>query len=325
MRKPAVPLLLLVLASALALPRVLVAADAPVELAPGVHLLPGRFVPGEQPDGNTVVWAAPAGLVVVDSGRHRAHTQAIVDFARAAKLPVAAVVNTHWHLDHLGGNAMLRREYPGLRVLASDAFPGALGGFLARYREYLEGAVAKAGPEGAASERAELALLDAAPALAPDEVVAASGPRRIAGRELVLTLERHAVTAGDLWLLDRESGVLAAGDLVTLPVPFLDTACPERWRAALDRLAAAEFGRLVPGHGPPLDRAGLDRYRRAFGALLDCAASERPKESCAEGWIGDLGPLLPAAEQAFARQLLDYYIETALRGAPAARAGLCGD
>lgn len=324
MRKPAVPLLLLALTAAPAQPQASVAAAAPAELAPGIHLIPGRFVPGEQPDGNTVIWTAPEGLVVVDSGRHRDHTQAIVDFARTAKLPVAVVVNTHWHLDHLGGNAMLRREFPRVRVLASDAFAGALGGFLARYREYLEGAVAKAGPEGAANERAELALLDAAPALAPDEVIAASGPRRLAGRELAFTLERNAVTAGDLWLLDRESGVLVAGDLVTLPVPFLDTACPERWRAALDRLARAEFTRLVPGHGPPLDRAGVERYRRAFGALLDCAASDRSKESCAEGWIGDLGPLLPAAEQDFARQLLDYYVETALRAAPAARAGLCG-
>ena len=324
MRKPAVPLLLLALNAMPALPQAALAAAVPVELAPGIHLIPGRFVPGEQPDGNSVVWTAPEGLVVVDSGRHRDHTQAIVDFARAAKLPVAVVVNTHWHLDHLGGNAMLRREFPGVQVLASDAFAGALGGFLARYREDLEGAVAKAGPEGAANERAELALLDAAPALAPDEVVAASGPRRLAGRELAVTLERHAVTAGDLWLLDRESGVLAAGDLVTLPVPFLDTACPERWRAALDRLASAEFTRLVPGHGPPLDRAGVERYRRAFGTLLDCAASGRSKESCADGWIGDLGPLLPETGQAFARQLLDYYVETVLRATPAARAGLCG-
>lgn len=322
-RRASIPTRLLVLAVALAPTSALAAAA--LELAPGVHLVAGRFVPGAQPDGNSVIWRAPDGLVVVDTGRHREHTQAIVDFARAAQLPVAAVVNSHWHLDHLGGNALLRREFPDLRVYASDAFAGALGGFLASYRKYLEGVVAGAAPAGAAAERAELALLDAAPQLAPDEVVTSSGPRRLAGRELVLTLERHAVTAGDLWVLDPASGVLAAGDLVTLPVPFLDTACPERWRAALDRLATAEFTRLVPGHGAPMSRPEVERYRRAFGAPLDCAASPRSQETCADGWLTDLGPLLAEAEHGFARQLLAYYFDVALRGAPEARARLCAE
>ena len=52
-----------------------------------------------------------------------------------------------------------------------------------------------------------------------------------------MTLEARAVTAGDVWLFDPATRVLAAGDLVTLPAPFLDTACPERWKAALDRVA----------------------------------------------------------------------------------------
>jgi len=34
---------------------------------------------------------------------------------------------------------------------------------------------------------------------------------------------------------------LIAGDLVTLPVPFLDTACPNGWRKALDTLDDQRF------------------------------------------------------------------------------------
>src|ERR1700745_4252468 len=81
------------------------------ELAPDVHLMPGKFVAGTQPDGNTVVFTAPDGLVVFDTGRHPEHTQQIVDFASAAKKPVVAIVNSHWHLDHVGGNGMLREKY----------------------------------------------------------------------------------------------------------------------------------------------------------------------------------------------------------------------
>jgi glyoxylase-like metal-dependent hydrolase (beta-lactamase superfamily II) len=88
------------------------AAGDAIAVAPGIDLLRGRFVLTEQPDGNTTILRAPQGLVVVDTGRHAAHTQRIVDFAAAAGQPVTAVVNTHWHLDHVGGDVMLRRLFP---------------------------------------------------------------------------------------------------------------------------------------------------------------------------------------------------------------------
>src|SRR4030081_1563138 len=115
-------------------------------------------------------------------------------------------------------------------------------GFLASYRSSLEEEIKKAStPEKAAPLRAEVAIIDSGSALAPDEVVTSSGERMLAGLRLDLELETYAVTAGDVWVFDPRSRVLAAGDLVTLPVPFLDTACPERWRAALDHLAKTDF------------------------------------------------------------------------------------
>ena len=108
------------------------------QLAPGVDLIPGTFVAGTQPDGNTVVFTAADGLVVFDTGRHPAHTQQIVDFANAAKKPVVAIVNSHWHLDHVGGNVLLRETYPGVRVYASGAIEGAMHGFLADYHKQLD-------------------------------------------------------------------------------------------------------------------------------------------------------------------------------------------
>src|SRR6186997_570405 len=91
------------------------------ELAPGITLLPGHFVPGTQPDGNTIIFCAPDGLIVMDTGRHAEHTQAIIDFAKGSGLPVKAIINSHWHLDHIGGNPKLRAQFPGVRVYASNA------------------------------------------------------------------------------------------------------------------------------------------------------------------------------------------------------------
>lgn len=295
---------------------------AVAELRPGVHLLRGRFVPDRQPDGNTVILAGASGLVVVDTGRHLAHTQAIADFARAAGRPIEAIVNTHWHLDHVGGNVLLRREYPAARVHATEAIDGALAGFLARYREHLQGQLAATVEADARARiRAELALIEAGPALRPDAPVTMPEERTLAGRRVRLEVE-SAATAGDLWLLDVESGVLVAGDLVTLPVPFLDTACPARWQAALRRLAAARWEVLVPGHGPPMSRADLGTYRTAFDNLLACADSKAENAACAAAWLRDLGPLLPPAEHAFALRLLDYYLREHLRS-PGATAHFC--
>jgi len=310
----------------LATPALAAPAETPAErIAPGVELVRGAFEPGRQPDGNSVLFRGREGFVVVDTGRHEEHTRRVLEAARAAKAPIVAVVNTHWHLDHVSGNLLLRREVPGLRVYASGAIVEAREGFLATYREQLEGALAGDASEAQKAEwRAEVARIDAGDTLVPDEIVAASGTRELAGRELRIELVEKAVTAGDLWLFDPATATLVAGDLVTLPVPFLDTACPANWRSALDRLAREPFERLVPGHGPVLDRAGFERYLRAFGSLLDCGASEATVATCAEAWTRDLGPLLEGSNPAFVRSLLDYYVGQVLRAGAERDARFCG-
>ena len=299
-------------------------AEAQVELVPGVRLIRGSFDPGQQPDGNTVVIDAPDGLVVIDTGRHASHTRLILDHAKAVGRPIAAVVNTHWHLDHIGGNAAIRAAHPDVRVHATDALEAALTGFLSRYRAQLQEAIASTkDPAQRKAFESEVQLIDAGKKLAPDVVIASSGQRRLAGRTFTVGRETNSVTAGDVWILDESRGVLVAGDLVTLPVPFLDTACPANWRASLDRLAAIDFDLLVPGHGAPLTKRQFDSYRLGFGALLDCAATTAEKERCTNGWIAATAGLASDDEK-FTRSLMGYYMDVLRGDAAKTRAG-CGD
>ena len=293
--------------------------------APGVDLIPGQFVAGTQPDGNTVVFTTPDGLVVFDTGRHPEHTQQIVDFANAAKTAVAAIVNSHWHLDHVGGNVMLREKYPRVRVYASGAIEDAMNGFLANYHAQLEDLIAKAGDDTAkqAPWRAELGLIDSGPKLYPDERVSDTATRTIAGHAFRVGFESHAVTAGDVWLFDPTTRVLASGDLVTLPAPLFDTACAERWKSALGRLTEIDFRVLVPGHGAPMGRADLATYRHAFDRLLECAAGKSPKQACIDGWMSDAAPLIPVGDEKLARGLFDYYVDGSLRGDAAQTRKFC--
>ena len=294
-------------------------------VANGVTLIRGVFVPGVQPDGNTVLLRGSNGLIVVDSGRHAAHTTRIIEAARDSELPVIAIVNTHWHLDHVAGNAALREAFPQAEVHASNAIDDALSGFLADYRKQLQDLIGRADatPKNVATWQAEIARIDAGAQLRPTHAVTAAQDRSLAGRSVHLGLEDNAVSGGDVWLYDKATRTLIVGDLVTLPVPLFDTACSEGWQRALVRLDAIGFARLVPGHGAPMDHVQFRLYRDGFDRLLACAASDAPAGTCKTGWLRDIAPLIPRQDAALAESLLDYYIPQVLRAPPERRARYC--
>jgi glyoxylase-like metal-dependent hydrolase (beta-lactamase superfamily II) len=289
-------------------------ASAPQVLAAGVWMIPGGIRPDRQPDGNTVVFEAPAGLVVVDTGRHRWHRDAILSLASVQRKDIVAIINTHWHLDHVSGNPDLRTAYPGLHVYSSNAIDGALTGFLAASTkdsaQYLEDPQI---PESIREDiRADLRTIENGAALRPDVVVAASGTLAPGGRTLAVHLARDAVTAGDVWLYDEASRVAVLGDLVTLPAPFLDTACPKGWLAALEEVSTTPFELAISGHGAPMNRAQFLQYRSAFAAFIDCSNSVLPGDECAARWAESIRPLLAddPLERQRAERTAAYYVDS---------------
>jgi hypothetical protein len=100
------------------------------------------------------------------------------------------------------------------------------------------------------------------------------------------------------------------GDLVTVPVPYFETACPERWRASLDEVWATPFETAVPGHGRPMTRAQFDTYRQAYGAFVSCVQSSNAPSQCADGWVGGVSALVgddPERRKAIAANA-EYYV-----------------
>jgi glyoxylase-like metal-dependent hydrolase (beta-lactamase superfamily II) len=289
------------------------------EIAAGTFLLPGAMLPDRGPDGNTVLLSGPGGLVVVDTGRHAWHSDAILVFARDRRLAITTIVNTHWHLDHSSGNVRLKAAHPAAKVYTTRAVDAAIapGGFLARN---LDAAKARPADPKDPPVRAEetaifIATMAQAESLKADVPVERSGDQVLAGRPLGLRVTAGAVTAADVWIYDAATKVAVLGDLVTLPAPFFETACPARWQAALDEVWATPFDLAVPGHGATMTRAQFDAYRRAFRAFRGCVGGDAAAADCAAGWTRDVGEFLASdADRAQATRYAAYYVEFLRKG-----------
>lgn len=281
------------------------AANEPFVLQPG-HI---RLDIG--PDGNTVILDAPEGLIVVDSGRHADHAELILKQARWVRKPVAAIVNTHWHLDHTTGNVDLLKAFPEARIVSSDAARGALAGFLAQAPASARARISDPASLPEERERAErtLAITTTPGMLVPPDPIAESATLAIAGRRLEIRVAPRAVTESDLWLLVPDEGLAIVGDLVVAQSPFFDTGCPEGWAKALEQIEAAGWRTLIPGHGAPMDRASFGRWHAAFGNFVGCARSGAAAEDCAAGWERDAAGFFSDAEAPSVRELSLYYVD----------------
>jgi len=292
---------------------------------PAYHLIPGGVPLDKGPDGNSIVLDAPDGLIVVDTGRHPEHAKAILDYARERGRPIAAVVNSHWHLDHTTGNWDIRRAYPQVQVYASNALEGALATYLKQGRDQADKALADAKTPAAQKDQIlrGRAVIDHPERIRPSQVIDASGEMKIAGRKLDVHLAKFAASEGDVWLYDPKTKLAIVGDLVVDIVPFMDTACADGWLKALGEIEQVPFTTLIPGHGPVMTRDDFVTWKTAFVAFVDCGRSAAPKEQCVSGWEKGAAKFIDDAHRDYVRQAADYYLTTRLRSSPEEQQRYC--
>ena len=301
------------------------AACSSASQAASYHLIPGSFVANRGPDGNSVFLDTKEGLILVDTGRHPEHRDKLLAYAKARGRPIVAIFNTHWHLDHTTGNAELRAAYPQARVHGTSAVEGALVGFFPDSRKSTEEFL-KSG-QASAAQRAEIErgfyVMDHPETLRATDVIEAPRTMTVDGRRLDVKISKFAATEGDLWLIDPEDRLAIVGDLVVATVPFMDTACPEGWRAALAEVSQAQWDTLIPGHGDPMTRPQFETWRTAFNALVDCGRSARPVAECADGWVSDARPFVAAGDEKRIKGMVDYYVNSRLRSSPEEQQKYC--
>jgi len=186
------------------------------------------------------------------------------------------VVNTHSHMDHVGGN----------EVFAAAATIAATGATRERVLETAAGlpqriaAAEAAVPDATAADdeesvrrrgeaQARLDSLRRLQLVAPDAAISDRltlfGQRRRA--DLIALGTAH--TTGDLAVHLPDDRTLLAGDVVvshTLPVVHDGDAV--QWLGVLARLRGLGAATLVPGHGEVGDAATIDDMDDCLGALL---------------------------------------------------------
>lgn len=223
-----------------------------IPLAPGAFLFAAAV--------NSLVFTQGEGVLVVDTGLDQQHARKLLRALDEQQLTPTAILNTHSHADHHGGNTTFLKRFPGLPIFAPP-FEAAIIQHPLLEPLYLYGAH----PPAALQTR--FLLAPASPAQAVE-----AGPATLGG----VTLELLAVPGHASQMYAARFGdVLYAADALFGPDPLakhpltfcVDSAAMKVSAASL--LDVPDVRLAVPGHGHPTDDlAGLVEVNlAAFGAV----------------------------------------------------------
>jgi glyoxylase-like metal-dependent hydrolase (beta-lactamase superfamily II) len=213
----------------------------PRQVADGVYALVGDGTEATAANlgfaGNSGFVVGTSGVVVVDTGTSHRHGRRMLDaIARITSKPVQLVINTHAAQEFIFGNGAFSGR--GIPILAHKQ---TIDLMRARCKRCLERLQSQLGEELAGTR---LVL--------PQREFAAGKKIDAGGRELELFHFGWAATPGDIAVLDRTSGTLFAGGLVSAGrIPEIRDSDFEGWLRALDQLQGLSPAHVIPGFGPP--------------------------------------------------------------------------
>ena len=214
--------------------------------------------------GNTTVIIGSREVFVVDSCQFpSAAREDIAQIRKWTDKPVRYLLNTHWHLDHAGGNAAYMEAFPGLAVIAHVETKRMLD-------DQVPQMVAQIGrDEGVAKNAALLADAKSFVYQPPTLTFRDALTIDLGGREVQVLHLGRGNTGGDAVVYLPKEKIVVTGDLVVHPVPFTFDGYPTEWAATLDKLAALDAETIVPGHGEVMhDKKYIIQLRDLMNAVV---------------------------------------------------------
>ena len=233
-----------------------------------LSLVPGAFLFAAAV--NSLVFTQGNGVLIVDTGLDDSHARKLLRALEGRALTPTAILNTHSHADHHGGNATVLKKFPGLAIHAPPLEAAIINHPLLE-PVYLYGAHP---PRELCNK---FLLAPSTPAQAIE-----AGHLSLGGVDVELlnvpghASRMYAVRFGEL--LYAADALFGPEVLSKHPLTFcLDSAA---MKASAARLLELEGVRLsVPGHGEPVDdlaglvRLNLQAFERVTQAVLEAAAT----------------------------------------------------
>ena len=242
------------------------------QLGSGIYEIRHEDAPDGFPQGNTTVIIGDRDVLVVDSCYYPPTArQDIAQIRQWTSKPVRFLVNTHWHYDHTMGNGVYAEAFPGIEVIAQTQtrknIKGYNPGWFARYpgrtvtlQQQLDSGKKTDGTAMTEKEKSEFAdaVRGRAPVLAefsklvdrtPDMGFDTALDIDLGSREVQIRHLGRGNTAGDAIVYLPKEKILAAGDLLDHPIPYLGGGYPVDEIATLEKLAQYDIETIVPGHG----------------------------------------------------------------------------
>ena len=213
-----------------------------IEIAPGVLVHLGAqedFT--EENAGDIANLGAVIGnekVAVIDTGGSKIVGDALlVSIRRHTDLPIAFVINTHHHPDHVLGNIAFSNE--NAAFVGHARLPGALAD---RGPHYIDRMQDLLGDSAVGSE-----------VILPTLLIEDEQTLDLGGRILHLKAWSTGHTTSDLTVLDEQTGTLFMGDLLFIHrLPVVDGSL-SGWIGHKEVLENIEVQQVVPGHGPVSD------------------------------------------------------------------------
>ena len=233
-----------------------VCADAPdftvKKIGEGVYAAVGTD--GGKAGSNAGFVVGSNGVVVIDTFEDPAPARALLaEIRKITSQPVRFVVNTHYHLDHTGGNAVFAEA--GAVILAQKNLRGWLRTENLKFF----------GPNPKPEQRAMVEALALPDEVYTDAVDIYLGKRQVQVRYML------GHTGGDSVILVPDADVVFTGDLVWQKhLPNLIDATTSDWVKTLEKLLAEHpSSTFVSGHGDVATPADVRDFHDYLVALRD--------------------------------------------------------
>jgi len=217
------------------------------------------FVETEYAGANVSCISTQRGLVLVDSPFLPRDGKAWADTIRKETgKPIAYVINTDNHYDHVMGNAFLSPNIIWHAAALKDS------GYL-HNKAMLKEVIQLAFPDVIPVHEADIDRLEIpAPHITFDSSLTLD-----MGDATILLEFAGGHSPGTIFICLVEDRILFTGDNVEAQIPFFGQADYGQWKGALKRMLSMDIDVVVPGHGPVSDMKMVETYYGFFIALED--------------------------------------------------------